>query len=79
MDGNFHTRRRDPENEEQVQSDADAKFLGWQELPTGNRVAFYNIIAVKHPSYGSTVTEMSLRKLNLKVPNTPDPESESNK
>ncbi len=71
MDGKYHTRRRDPENEEQVQPDADAKFLGWQEFPSGCRVAFYNIIAADHPSFGSTVTEMSLRKMNLKVPNTP--------
>lgn len=79
MEEKYHMRRRDPENEEQVQSDADAKFLGWQNLRSGKRIAFYNITAAEHPSYGSTVTEVSLRKLNLKVPNTPDPESESNK
>jgi hypothetical protein len=56
---------------EQSQSDSDAIFIGWQEGYSGQSIAFYNIIAKGHPSFGSTVSEMSLRKLNLRVPNTP--------
>jgi len=32
----------------------------------------YNITVKKHPSYGSTVTQQTLRKLKLRVPKTPD-------
>jgi len=30
--------------------------------------ALYNVTAADHPSFGSTVTETGLRRLNLKVP-----------
>ena len=48
-----------------------AKFLGWQPTPKGEIVALYNIIDQKHPRYGSTVTEDTLRELKLQVPETP--------
>jgi hypothetical protein len=49
----------------------NAEFLGWQPTPKGEIVALYNIIDQKHPRYGSTVTEHTLRELNLQVPATP--------
>lgn len=49
-------------------SDSDAKFLGWQKTGSGEVFALYNVTAADHPSFGSTVTEKSLQKLNLQVP-----------
>jgi len=50
---------------------SDAVFLGWQQFPRGKAMALYNIVASGHPSYGSTVLEETLRKLNLRVPPIP--------
>jgi|WetSurMetagenome_2_1015567.scaffolds.fasta_scaffold644418_2 hypothetical protein len=49
----------------------DALFLGRQQCPPGKSFALYTIIAVDHESYGSTVGEETLRRLNLKVPVIP--------
>jgi hypothetical protein len=49
----------------------DAEFIGWQYTPRGENFALYNIIDRTHPSYGSTVTEETLRRLKLQVPQTP--------
>lgn len=77
MDQSNHTQRKSSENFEYESSDSDAIFIGWQELRSGNRIAFYNITVAGHPSFGSTVTESSLRKMNLKVPDHLPPESVS--
>ncbi len=58
----------------QSSSDSDAKFLGWQKTGAGEAFALYNITAADHPSFGSTVTEKSLEKMDLEVPGTPLPE-----
>jgi hypothetical protein len=58
---------------------SDAKFLGWQETLSGESIALYNITTEDHPSFGSTVTEISLQKLNLQVPDTPHPEDTGGK
>jgi len=47
---------------------SDAVFIGWQEMYSGDDCALYNITAAGHPSYGSTVSEKTLNKLNLQVP-----------
>jgi len=52
-------------------SGSDAKFLGWQKTPSGENFALYNITAAGHPANGSTVTDRTLRHLNLQVPGTP--------
>jgi hypothetical protein len=52
----------------------DAKFLGWQKMRSGEIFALYNVIARGHPSFGSTVTDKGLRKLNLDVPDAPIPD-----
>jgi hypothetical protein len=49
----------------------DAKFLAWQPVEPGKIVALFNITDRRHPSYGSTVTEDTLRNLRLQVPSTP--------
>ena len=50
---------------------SDAIFLGWQRTPSGNAFALYNVINPRHPFFGSTVSEMTLQKLNIRVPPTP--------
>jgi len=49
-------------------SNSDAAFLGWQKTRSGEVFALYNITAASHPSYGSTVTDMTLNRLNLQIP-----------
>lgn len=51
----------------------DAVFIGWMHFRSGNSIALYNIILTGHPSYGSSVTASTLRRLNLSVPPTPPP------
>lgn len=50
---------------------SDAVFLGWQQTPWGKPMALYNITALGHPSYGSTVLEETLQKFQLQVPRIP--------
>jgi len=56
------------ERSDSLNASEDATFLGWQKDLTGNFMALYNITAAGHPSYGSTVTEQSLKEMNLRVP-----------
>ena len=49
----------------------DAVFKGWQTTRSGELFALYTITATDHPSCGSTVTDKSLRNLNLRIPQTP--------
>jgi hypothetical protein len=50
---------------------SDAVFIGWQKTPEGDDFPLYNITAKNHPLYLSTVSEQTLRKVNLKIPQTP--------
>ena len=59
-------------NRETVNQSKDAKFLGWQTTVNGEKFALFNIINQDHPRHGSTVTEETLRHLNLQVPAIPD-------
>lgn len=52
----------------------DAVFKGWQKTSSGEVFALYNITLAGHPSLGSTVTDRTLRMLNLRVPGAPFPE-----
>jgi len=61
------------EDAELPDSSSDAKFLGWQETKSGEAIPLYNVTAEGHPSLGSTVTDKSLHKMNLKVPGVPLP------
>jgi len=49
----------------------DAIFIGWQKVRGAEPFALYNVTVRAHPSFGSTVTEEGLRKLNLRTPETP--------
>jgi hypothetical protein len=49
----------------------NAEFIGWQKTAEGEIFAIYNIIDRKHPRYRSTVSEYTLRELNLRIPATP--------
>jgi len=49
----------------------DAVFMGWQKTDWGEIFPLYTITAAGHPSLGSTVTDKSLLKLNLQIPQTP--------
>jgi len=51
----------------------DAVFTGWQTVKSGEVFALYNVTAAHHPSFGSTLTETGLRKLDLRIPWTPVP------
>jgi hypothetical protein len=53
---------------DKIKSVSDAVFLGWQETLSGMSIALYNITALNHPSFGSTVTDRDLRELNLTIP-----------
>ncbi|TAK57937.1 MAG: hypothetical protein EPO24_09140 [Bacteroidetes bacterium] len=55
-------------NTNQSLQKSDAVFLGWQKHPNGTLIPLYTIIATDHPSYGSTVSENTLRNFNLQVP-----------
>ncbi|PIS28681.1 MAG: hypothetical protein COT43_05880 [Candidatus Marinimicrobia bacterium CG08_land_8_20_14_0_20_45_22] len=56
-------------------SNPDAIFLGWQEMLSGRLIALYNVVARNHPSYGSTVTDRTLRHLKLQIPDQSQPRS----
>ncbi len=58
-------------------SDADARFLGWQDTSLGEIFPLYTITTAGHPSCNSTVSEETLRKLRLRVPRTPSPYPET--
>ena len=53
--------------------DEDVVFKGWQETGRGSSFPLYTITATDHPSRRSTVSEKTLCKLNLQVPE-PRPE-----
>ncbi len=55
---------------------SDAVFVGWQETLSGDVFALYTITVKDHASYGSTVTDRTLRNLNLQIPKQHHPWSE---
>jgi hypothetical protein len=55
----------------------DAEFIGWLYPRQAGPIALYNITLKDHPSFGSTVTDKTLRRLNLNIPNTPPPKGKS--
>ena len=52
----------------------DAVFAGWQETGSGDAFALYTITAATSPSRGSTVSDRTLMKMHLHVPEAPPPE-----
>lgn len=53
--------------------DSDAYFLGWQETLSGELFPLFNITVADHPYYQSTVSEETLRRLRLRIPQTLSP------
>ncbi|RPI04021.1 MAG: hypothetical protein EHM64_11335 [Ignavibacteriae bacterium] len=51
-------------------ANSDAVFIGWQKTTSGDAFPLYNITAKDHPHYLSTVSEQTLRKMNIKIPPT---------
>lgn len=51
-----------------------AVFIGWLKPRLGEPVPLYNITVKNHPSFGSTVSDRTLRKLGLQIPRTPLPD-----
>ncbi|NTW17357.1 MAG: DUF932 domain-containing protein [Syntrophaceae bacterium] len=58
-------------------SDPDANFIGWQEKISGEIFPLFNITTPDHPLYQSTVSEATLRRLHMPVPQTLSPYPES--
>jgi hypothetical protein len=56
---------------------ADALFAGWQKTGSGEIFALYTITVPGHPFRGSTVSEGTLLKMHLRVPETPGSEEET--
>jgi hypothetical protein len=69
--GNQELESSNPET-----ANSDAEFLGWQRTPRGEAFALYNVTAKRHPLYGSTVSEKTLRQQHLDTPPTPDPQGQ---
>jgi len=63
-------RRKDRKNAK-YPTDADAEFIGYQKTFRGYAMPLYNITLREHPLYGSTVTEDTLQKYNLRIPLDP--------
>ena len=57
-----------PENRSQPYSDSDVIFIGWQETLTEDFIPLFIITAEDHPSYRSTVSMTSLRRMGLQIP-----------
>jgi hypothetical protein len=74
MENSMRTDDETSENTNPPGSGSDAEFLGWQKTSSGDAFALYNVTASEHPSFGSTVTEKSLQKMNLKAPDAPLPQ-----
>ena len=59
-------------------SDSDAVFIGWQETHLGDLIELYNVTKAGHPLHGSTVSDDTLKKMNLQPPTHPGSESMGN-
>jgi hypothetical protein len=57
-----------PEHTNLPGSDLDANFVGWQESMSGDFFPLFMITVAGHPSYQSTVSVSSLRRMGLRVP-----------
>jgi hypothetical protein len=64
-------RNQDQKSNNPGVANSDAVFIGWQKTPSGEVFPLYNVTAKNHPLYRSTVSDQTLRKQNLKVPQTP--------
>lgn len=51
----------------------DAVFLGWQSIIDGEMIPLYTVMLEGHPLFHSTVSDVTLRKMHLRIPHTPSP------
>jgi phage/plasmid-like protein (TIGR03299 family) len=58
-------------------SDFDATFLGWQKKSSEDIFPLFNITVADHPLYQSTVSEATLHRLHLRIPQIPSPYPET--
>ena len=59
-----------PEHANPPGSDSDANFVGWQETLSGKFFPLFNITIAGHPLYRPTVSDKTLHRLRLRVPQT---------
>jgi hypothetical protein len=57
--------------EEAIYRNSDAEFIGYQESRSSQPIACFNILNKKSDKFESTVTEKTLQKLKLQVPEYP--------
>jgi hypothetical protein len=57
---------------------SDAVFIGWQNSSNDAGLALFNVTADGHPLHGSTVSEPTLHKHGLQVPEVPFHENKAN-
>jgi len=57
-----------PENMNQTYPDSDAIFIGWQETLTDDFLPLFIVTSADHPSYQSSVSMTSLRRMGLRIP-----------
>jgi phage/plasmid-like protein (TIGR03299 family) len=62
-----------PERTAPPDLDSDAAFIGWQGSMSGDIFPLYTITVENHPSFHSTVTDVTLRKMSLRTPRTLSP------
>jgi phage/plasmid-like protein (TIGR03299 family) len=53
--------------------DSDATFLGWQDSLSGDIFPLYTVTVGDHPLCHSTVSDVTLRKMHLRIPRTLSP------
>ncbi|MGD0036700.1 MAG: hypothetical protein ABSC53_05355 [Bacteroidota bacterium] len=67
----FEHRNQNHKSNNPGVTNSDAVFIGWQKTPSGEVFPLYNVTAKNHPLYHSTVSDQTLYKQNLKIPQTP--------
>ena len=66
-----------PESTNNPNSNCDAIFLGWQKKNEEDIFPLFNVTVADHPLYHSTVSEATLRRLHLRIPQTRSPYPET--
>ncbi|HLZ18747.1 MAG TPA: DUF932 domain-containing protein [Smithellaceae bacterium] len=66
-----------PESKNKPNSDCDAIFIGWQKKNEEEIFPLFNVTVEDHPLYHSTVSEATLRRLHLRVPQICSPYPET--
>ncbi len=56
---------------ETIYKNKDAEFIGYQESRFSEPIALFNVLNIKSNRYQSTVSEKTLKQLNLEIPDYP--------